>query len=1026
MKKILSILLMLCMVCSVFAACTELQTEGPALEDAVEYLKSMYKSDEGKTTPADYSLVAQVPIDGVKFTVTWTVDNENIKIVAENGLYTVKLPASNAEEITYTLTATVADAAGKTESIKMTRKLPAYDKSTSVTAPEEGAIYKLFLVQANIGKTVFATQEMSGTKYIKTTTDPKAGAEFQIEKADGGIKIYTMISGVKNYVYAYTTTADDGKVSKYIGFSTDKSSVYTYHSDVNAWFTTIDKVDYVVGTYNTFDTICISESTYISADNTGVSQFPLEFMTKETADNFEQEEGPADPTELTAIPKFVEIANKLEDKGAPTIEKYLVKGTITNIVKEDYGNMYIKDAEGNELYIYGLYSKDGSTRYDKLENKPQVGDTITVMGVACNYNGPQMKNAWLMELEATPHVHSYSGDCDAICNTCEEAREATGTHTYSGACVAECSVCGEARTELGEHTYAAPCVAKCSVCEKTRTELGAHTYANDCVAKCTFCDNERTDAPHVWTNACDEVCDGEGCTFTRTAGCKDENGDDKCDICSSNMKTPEEIAAEHVAAVKDALAWDITSIELDGEYQLPTNTSFSDVTITWVSSDASVVVGTNGKITVTLGDAEKEVTLTATIKSGETEATKEFKITVAQKSIFEFNITNEPVADTAYKGYLLQVTSNKKLYLDGKVSGRYLSTTEVLHDAVSVYAEKSGDGYKFYIVVDGANKYIEVYNNNEDNLSVQYSDNASVFTYDATTNAWVTSLDETDYYLGTYKTFNTISASKTSFINAENTGVDQFPLEFASYICTHKYAGVCASTCVNCGYVRENVSEHTWTNACDTECDGCGETRTAPHVYEFPCSTTCKACSAPVIPGDHVDADSDNVCDNCKVAIPATETIELDFVTTFGTYAADWAPGYTTHEIAFTAVGGTTDGKVILSNANKQTSTITDRPVICAKKTAQYVTIDLGSSAKNIVSVEFDLLQWTNKEFEDIHIECTTDGTTWTSCSEVIKTPGALASTALPEGVISVRLSFVSSADKNTQIGLSGITLIIG
>ena len=42
-------------------------------------------------------------------------------------------------------------------------------------------------------------------------------------------------------------------------------------------------------------------------------------------------------------------------------------------------------------------------------------------------------------------------------------------------------------------------------------------------------------------------------------------------------------------------------------------------------------------------------------------------------------------------------------------------------------------------------------------------------------NDWVTKLDETDYYLGTYNTFNTISASKTSYINAENTGVSQFP-----------------------------------------------------------------------------------------------------------------------------------------------------------------------------------------------------------------------------------------------------------
>ncbi|MBQ3020589.1 MAG: hypothetical protein IJD77_08420, partial [Clostridia bacterium] len=47
-------------------------------------------------------------------------------------------------------------------------------------------------------------------------------------------------------------------------------------------------------------------------------------------------------------------------------------------------------------------------------------------------------------------------------------------------------------------------------------------------------------------------------------------------------------------------------------------------------------------------------------------------------------------------------------------------------------------------------------------------------------NCWYTNVNGTDYYLGTYSTFNTVSASKTSYINAENTGVEQFPLELVA------------------------------------------------------------------------------------------------------------------------------------------------------------------------------------------------------------------------------------------------------
>lgn len=417
MKKFLAILLLLSMICASFVACSgnegegttpettpvtdPIVTEAPAsLADAVEYLNAMYKSDEGKKTPADYLLIAQVPIGDVKFEITWTVDLEGIEIVAENGTYTVKLPSKNEAETAYTLTATVKDAAGNSETKTFGRVLPVYDNSAAVTDPQEGEAYKLFLVQANVGKTLFLTTQTQNNenKFIIGSTTPAEGAEFMIEKADGGVKIYTTIDGVKTYIYAHTTTAADGKISKYVGYSTENSSVFTYQANVNAWFTKCDGVDYVFGTYSSYETACISESSYITPENTGLSQFVVAFMNKEAADEFVPDETPKDPTTLTAIKDVLAIGEKLEHN-TNTVEKHLVKGEITEIKSEQYGNMYIKDAEGNTLYIYGLYSADGSVRYDAMTDKPQVGDTITVMSQVCNYNGPQLKNATLQKLE---------------------------------------------------------------------------------------------------------------------------------------------------------------------------------------------------------------------------------------------------------------------------------------------------------------------------------------------------------------------------------------------------------------------------------------------------------------------------------------------------------------------------------------------------------------------------------------------------------------------------------------------------
>ena len=82
--------------------------------------------------------------------------------------------------------------------------------------------------------------------------------------------------------------------------------------------------------------------------------------------------------------------------------KYMVSGVISALYgKEEsalkYGNVIIKDADGNEIIVYGLYSSTGANRYDAMTVKPAVGDTITVYGVLGAYNGTaQMKNGWLI------------------------------------------------------------------------------------------------------------------------------------------------------------------------------------------------------------------------------------------------------------------------------------------------------------------------------------------------------------------------------------------------------------------------------------------------------------------------------------------------------------------------------------------------------------------------------------------------------------------------------------------------------
>jgi hypothetical protein len=98
-----------------------------------------------------------------------------------------------------------------------------------------------------------------------------------------------------------------------------------------------------------------------------------------------------------------------------TKEEYLISGTIVEIVNTSYGNVYIADEEGNKLYIYGLYSADGNTKYGDMETKPVVGYTITVLSTVGNYSGsPQLKNAKVIAMAEPTDAYKVNAEVEAL------------------------------------------------------------------------------------------------------------------------------------------------------------------------------------------------------------------------------------------------------------------------------------------------------------------------------------------------------------------------------------------------------------------------------------------------------------------------------------------------------------------------------------------------------------------------------------------------------------------------------------
>lgn len=422
MKKFLALLLALIMCVGVLASCgnnnnSNDDAAGATLDDAKELLNSMMKDDNGKATPNDYNVVGKLTIGETSFDVTWATDNANVKVVAASkaGFWTIDVPSVNAAEASYKLTATIKAADGSTANVEFTRKLPVIDNAGVETEFKAGVAYTMFMKQANLGYTVYAlnTTQKGENKYIETTLDPKAAAVFYVEVVDGGYKIYTEIDGVKNYLHAELKEADGGKVSKYIGFKADSTCVFSYDKELAVFKITLNGGEYGVGTYNSFNTVSLSDATYFKADNINVEggQFPIGLMTKEHADTLApsvkpENNDPAADSVLT-IAQAIELGNS-KSKDQYTENKYYVSGTVKEIQNTTFGNLVITDGT-NDILVYGTYDATGANRFDAMDAKPAVGDTITVYGIIGKYNDAQIKNGWVT---ANAHEHVFeNGEC---------------------------------------------------------------------------------------------------------------------------------------------------------------------------------------------------------------------------------------------------------------------------------------------------------------------------------------------------------------------------------------------------------------------------------------------------------------------------------------------------------------------------------------------------------------------------------------------------------------------------------------
>ena len=180
-RKALVLAMIVVMCVAVFAACNEKEYDMTSLNTAKSFLNNKYK-DASTETPADYELIANVPVKGGSYPIEWTVtvtsgDPEGVKVVTEDGKVTIDVPDRAASDINYVLKATIKDG-DHSVSIEFTRVVPKWRELTwaeYVAAADDKAIV------------------VKG--YVTAFSSKKNGAStntIYMQDADGGYYVYQL------------------------------------------------------------------------------------------------------------------------------------------------------------------------------------------------------------------------------------------------------------------------------------------------------------------------------------------------------------------------------------------------------------------------------------------------------------------------------------------------------------------------------------------------------------------------------------------------------------------------------------------------------------------------------------------------------------------------------------------------------------------------------------------------------------------------------------------------------------------
>ena len=455
------------------------------------------------------------------------------------------------------------------------------------------------------------------------------------------------------------------------------------------------------------------------------------------------------------IPAFKE-SSWAEYKAAADDSTLVVKGVVTGIMSKTKGNssncLYLQDSDGG-YYVYAMAA-------DPVESGIEVGMTVRVTGAKDTYSGTlEIANATVEILDEGKTAYApvdWTSKYDAATTLKDEAltKEQALLVTIKGV-----EVTGQ-DTSSGYYKF---------------KKNGLESYVRISSSVCPIDKDAQTalkngHAEHYgWTaDVTGVICVYDGAFYLSPV-----EGFD----AFTYVSLPEKSDEEKIAFELDALTL-IDSVSEDTTITLQTvGAGYDDVNIEWTSDNPCAVID-GSQLVITLPEEEALVTVTAKAAVGESFGEKSFTISVDALStiLAGGRSVSEYKEHVPYGLFTYQANIEKRLFFTGEISGKYLSTSDKYSKAASVYLEKDGEGWRIYTIVDGAKFYVEIV---DGKAALNSEPVGNVWTINSDVNVPVTMVGETEYYLGCYKTYDTFSASKTSYILSDTSviGVSQFPMQ---------------------------------------------------------------------------------------------------------------------------------------------------------------------------------------------------------------------------------------------------------